>query len=217
MALPLLQIALDDTVLENALSTAKAVADGVDIIEAGTILCVSEGVRTVSLLRSLYKDKIIVCDLKVADAGDVLARKAFGAGASYMTVICAAPIATMVAARQVADDNGGEIQIELFGAWTFDDARQWLDNGIRQAIYHRGRDAERSGVSWSSEDLDKMKRLSDLGIELSVTGGIKPQDIHLFKDINVKAFIAGRSIARAADPLQACNEFKEKFREYFKA
>ncbi len=100
MALPLLQIALDDTVLENALSTAKAVADGVDIIEAGTILCVSEGVRTVSLLRSLYKDKIIVCDLKVADAGDVLARKAFGAGASYMTVICAAPIATMVAARQ---------------------------------------------------------------------------------------------------------------------
>ncbi|VTR26919.1 L-ribulose-5-phosphate 3-epimerase ulaE [Serratia fonticola] len=36
-----------------------------------------------------------------------------------------------------------------------------------------------------------MKALSDLGIELSVTGGIVPADLPLFKDIAVTAFIAG--------------------------
>ena len=40
-----------------------------------------------------------------------------------------------------------------------------------------------------------MKRLSDKGLELSITGGIVPEEIHLFKDVtNVKAFIAGRAL-----------------------
>jgi hypothetical protein len=38
-----------------------------------------------------------------------------------------------------------------------------------------------------------MKALSDIGLELSITGGITPADLPLFKDINVKAFIAGRA------------------------
>lgn len=215
MSLPLLQIALDDTQLETALATAVKVADGVDIIEAGTILCVSEGVRTVNLLRKLFPNKTLVCDLKVADAGEVLAKKAFGNGANWMTVICAAPLATMLGAKKIAYEHNGEIQIELFGNWTFEDAKTWVKNGITQAIYHRGRDAQAAGQGWSQADLDKMKQLSDIGIQLSVTGGIDPQSIYLFKDINVKAFIAGRAIAGAPDPFKVCQEFKTEFKKYF--
>lgn len=40
-----------------------------------------------------------------------------------------------------------------------------------------------------------MKRLEELGLALSITGGIIPEDIHLFKDIRkAKAFIAGRAL-----------------------
>ncbi|VEI48227.1 3-keto-L-gulonate-6-phosphate decarboxylase [Actinobacillus equuli] len=40
-----------------------------------------------------------------------------------------------------------------------------------------------------------MKQLSALGLELSITGGIVPEEIHLFKEIkNAKAFIAGRAL-----------------------
>lgn len=39
-----------------------------------------------------------------------------------------------------------------------------------------------------------MRRLSDLGLELSITGGIVPEDLHLFNGINAKAFIAGRAL-----------------------
>lgn len=43
MGIPLLQIALDNTTLSGALKSAKAVGNEVDIIEAGTILCLAEG------------------------------------------------------------------------------------------------------------------------------------------------------------------------------
>ncbi|MDU7769488.1 MAG: 3-keto-L-gulonate-6-phosphate decarboxylase, partial [Serratia marcescens] len=103
---------------------------------------------------------------------------------------------------------GGEIQIELFGRWTLEDARQWRGLGIRQAIYHRGRDAQASGQTWGRQDLDRMKALSDLGIELSVTGGITPADLPLFKEIAVTAFIAGRALAEAGDPPAAARQFR---------
>ncbi len=40
-----------------------------------------------------------------------------------------------------------------------------------------------------------MRVLSELGLEVSITGGIVPQDIHLFEGIKAKTFIAGRALA----------------------
>jgi 3-dehydro-L-gulonate-6-phosphate decarboxylase len=97
--------------------------------------------------------------------------------------------------------------MELFGNWTLDDARDWYRTGVRQAIYHRGRDAQASGQQWGEADLARMKALSDIGLELSITGGITPADLPLFKEINVKAFIAGRALAGAAHPQQVAAEF----------
>ena len=207
MAKPQLQLALDHTNLESALQTVKILHPYIDIIESGTILCVSEGMKAVRELRALYPDHTLVADLKVADAGETLATEAFNAGADWMTVICAAPLATMAKAHEVAQARGGEIQIELFGNWTLDDARAWHQLGIKQAIYHRGRDAQASGQSWGKADLDLMKQLSDIGLELSITGGIVPEDLPLFRDISVRAFIVGRALAQAADPAAAANAF----------
>ncbi len=121
--------------------------------------------------------------------------------------ICAAPLATVEKGHAMAQRCGGEIQIELFGNWTLDDARDWHRIGVRQAIYHRGRDAQASGQQWGEADLARMKALSDIGLELSITGGITPADLPLFKDIRVKAFIAGRALAGAANPAQVAGDF----------
>ena len=158
-------------------------------------------------LRAQCPNKIIVADWKVADAGETLAQQAFGAGANWMTIICAAPLATVEKGHGIAQSCGGEIQMELFGNWTLDDARDWYRVGVRQAIYHRGRDAQASGQQWGEADLARMKALSDIGLELSITGGITPADLSLFRDINVKAFIAGRALAGAQNPAQVAGEF----------
>ncbi|ECJ3937475.1 3-keto-L-gulonate-6-phosphate decarboxylase UlaD [Salmonella enterica subsp. salamae] len=207
MSRPLLQLALDHINLQTAQRDVALLRDHVDIVEAGTILCLTEGLGAVKALRDQCPNKIIVADWKVADAGETLAQQAFGAGADWMTIICAAPLATVEKGHAVAQSCGGEIQIELFGNWTLDDARNWYRIGVRQAIYHRGRDAQASGQQWSEADLARMKALSDIGLELSITGGITPADLPLFKDIRVKAFIAGRALAGASYPAQVAAEF----------
>lgn len=210
MSRPLLQLALDHTNLQAAQKDVSRLQDHVDIVEAGTILCLTEGLQAVRALRAQCPEKIIVADWKVADAGETLAQQAFDAGANWMTIICAAPLATVEKGHQVAQARGAEIQMELFGNWTLDDARDWYHIGVRQAIYHRGRDAQASGQQWGEADLSKMKALSDIGLELSITGGITPDDLPLFKDINVKAFIAGRALANAEHPEQVAGRFHEQ-------
>ncbi|MBV8045199.1 3-keto-L-gulonate-6-phosphate decarboxylase UlaD [Pluralibacter sp.] len=212
MSRPLLQLALDHTSLDAAQRDAARLKDHVDIVEAGTLLCLTEGLNALRALRQQCPGKTLVADWKVADAGETLAQQAFAAGANWMTIICAAPLATVEKGHQVAREHGGEIQMELFGNWTLDDARDWYRIGIRQAIYHRGRDAQASGQQWSEADLARMKALSDIGLSLSITGGITPADLALFKDINVKAFIAGRALAGAAHPEQVAADFHAQIR-----
>ncbi|ASV53509.1 3-keto-L-gulonate-6-phosphate decarboxylase SgbH [compost metagenome] len=213
MSRPLLQLALDHTSLQAAQRDVALLQESVDIVEAGTILCLTEGLSAVRALRQQCPDKIIVADWKVADAGETLAQQAFDAGANWMTIICAAPLATVEKGHAVAAARGCEIQMELFGNWTLDDARAWHRAGVKQAIYHRGRDAQASGQQWGEVDLARMKALSDIGLQLSITGGITPADLPLFREINVKAFIAGRALAGAANPPQVAHEFHTQIRE----
>ncbi|OAT51536.1 3-keto-L-gulonate-6-phosphate decarboxylase UlaD [Providencia heimbachae] len=194
MTKPLIQIALDQTNLNDAIEVANNVESFVDIIEIGTILAFAEGMNAVTTLRKDHPSHIIVCDMKTTDGGAILSRMAFEAGADWITVSAAAHIATIAACKKIADEFNREIQIELYGNWTLDDAKKWVNLGIKQAIYHRSRDAELAGVGWGSDDLTKMHQLSDLGLELSITGGIVPEDIHLFEGIKAKAFIAGRAL-----------------------
>ncbi|MDF9398892.1 3-keto-L-gulonate-6-phosphate decarboxylase UlaD [Vibrio sp. 1180_3] len=195
MTKPMIQIALDQTDLISAIEVAKNVESFVDVIEVGTILAFAEGMNAVKTLRNNHPDHILVCDMKTTDGGAILARMAFEAGADWITVSAAAHIATIGACKNIADELGREIQIEIYGNWTFTDAQAWVDLGITQAIYHRSRDAELAGVSWTNEDLEKMRRLSELGLELSITGGIVPEDLYLFEGIKAKTFIAGRALA----------------------
>lgn len=52
MSRPLLQLALDHTSLEAAQRDVALLQDHVDIVEAGTILCLTEGLSAVKALRA---------------------------------------------------------------------------------------------------------------------------------------------------------------------
>ena len=177
-----------------------------DIIEAGTVLCLAEGMEAIRCLRALFPDKIILADTKCADAGGTVAKNCREAGADWMTVICCATIPTMKAARKEIDD----LQVELYGDWTFEQAQQWLDAGINQVVYHQSRDALLAGETWGEKDLDKIRKLIDMGFKVSVTGGLELETLKLFEGIPVYTFIAGRSIRDAEDPAKAARAFKEE-------
>lgn len=208
LSLPNLQIALDNNTLSGAIKSALAVGNEVDIIEAGTILCLSEGMEAVRCLRAMFPDKIILADTKCADAGTTVARNCAEAGADWMTVICSATIPTMQAALKEVK----ELQVELYGDWTFEQAQQWLDIGINQVVYHQSRDALIAGETWGEKDLNKIRKLTEMGFKVSVTGGLNVETLKLFEGIDVYTFIAGRSIRDAEDPAKAAREFKEEIR-----
>lgn len=216
MTFPKLQLALDHTELEAALCLATMLSPHVDIIEAGTLLCLAEGKQALVQLRKICPiDQILVADFKVADAAENLAKMAFNAGANWMTVMCAAPLETMAKALEIAKQyeaqattNPRDIQIELFGNWTLEDAKKWHRLGLRQVIFHRGRDAQAHGLKWGKQDLDTLKALSDIGFKISVTGGISLDDLPIFKEIAVDIFIAGRAFSESENAVQKCAEFK---------
>ena len=200
MAKPLLQIALDNNTLSDAIRSISQVGHEVDVIEAGTILCLAEGMEAVRCLRALYPNKTILADTKCADAG-----------ADWMTVICSATIPTMKAALKEVKD----LQVELYGDWTFEHAKQWKEAGLSQAVYHQSRDALLAGETWGEKDLNKIRKLVEMGFKVSVTGGLEKETLKLFKGIDVYTFIAGRGIREAADPAQAAREFKEEIDKYW--
>ena len=211
MARPLLQIALDNNTLSDAIRSISQVGNEVDVIEAGTILCLAEGMEAVRCLRALYPSKTILADTKCADAGGTVAKNCADAGADWMTVICSATIPTMKAAlKEVAD-----LQVELYGDWTFEHAKQWKEAGLSQVVYHQSRDALLAGETWGEKDLNKIKKLVEMGFKVSVTGGLEKETLKLFKGINVYTFIAGRGIREASDPAQAAREFKEEIDKYW--
>ncbi|MBL3715358.1 3-dehydro-L-gulonate-6-phosphate decarboxylase [Lactococcus garvieae] len=209
--LPNLQVALDHSELHSALKAAVSVGHEVDIIEAGTVCLLQVGSQLVEILRGLFPDKTLVADTKCADAGETVAKNNALCGANWMTCICSATLPTMKAARkaiQEINDKNGEIQVELYGDWTYEQAKTWLDAGISQVIYHQSRDALLEGKTWSEKDLDKIKKLINMGFRVSVTGGLATENLELFRGLDIFTFIVGRGITEAPKPAEAAQEFK---------
>lgn len=211
MTKPMLQVALDTKDLPSALKVASQVSDVVDVVEAGTILIYEEGLKAVRSLRAIAPDKIVLADTKTADAGGSVGAECRKAGADWMTCINAATIPTMKSAQEQI-----EVQVELYGNWTEELAKQWLDAGIDQVVYHQSRDAKLAGQTWGEKDLNEVKKLIDMGFKVSVTGGVKPEVLKLFKGVDVYTFIAGRAIHGADDPNTAALEFKNEINRIWK-
>lgn len=206
MAKPMLQVALDTDTTAQALNVVRQVGDVVDVVEAGTLLIYQEGMDAVRDLRAVAPDKIILADAKVADAGGHVAQVAKEHGADWLTCINAATVPTMAQAQKQI-----EVQVELYEGWDNKErAQEWLDNGIDQVVYHQSRDAKAAGQVWGEKDLNAVKKLIDMGFKVSVTGGVKPEVLKLFKGVPVYTFIAGRAIHGADDPHTAALAFKNE-------
>lgn len=201
---PQLQIALDVTDLPSALRPLQQAANDIDIIEVGTILVLSEGMRAVREIRALFPDRPILADVRIAEAGSIIARLAFDAGANLVSVVAGASMTTVQQVCSVAEECGGQVQVELSDWYDADRARQWRDVGVEHIIIKRSRDREASGdLSWGEGDLARIDELATMGYTVTVTGGVRVKDLPTFAGHPVGIVIAGRSIVNADDPAGA--------------
>jgi 3-dehydro-L-gulonate-6-phosphate decarboxylase len=207
---PLLQIALDTYDLPSALGPLQKAQQYIDVIEVGTILCLSEGMHAVRAIRSLFPDKIVLADVRIAEAGSIISKMAYDAGADWVSVVSGAAPSSFEVVLAEAQAREKDMQVELSDGWTWEMAQQWADMGIQQVIFKRSRDLEAKGsLNWSQQDFDIISRLHQMGFKVTVTGGVKPLDIARFAGVPVYIFIAGRAIVKADDPAAAAKEFQD--------
>ena len=207
---PMLQLALDTFDLPSALGPMQRAATHIDVVEAGTILCYAEGMHAVRALRALYPDKVLLADVRIAEAGSIIAKLAFDAGADWVTVVSGATPATMEVVLKEARKRERDVQLALIDGWTWAQAADWRALGIEQVIAHRSRDGEALGdLSWKPGDFDEMRRLADLGFKVTVAGGVEVDDLPRFAGVPIHVFTVGRAIRAAADPAVAAKAFQE--------
>ena len=216
MPRPLLQLALDTYDLPSALAPLQRAAPHIDIIEAGTILCLAEGMQAVRVISSLFPDKVILADVRIAEAGSIIAKMAFEAGANWVSVVSGAAPSTAEVVYEVAQEYAGDVQIELSEGWSWEEARRWRAIGISQAIVHRSRDAEAQGnLSWGERDLNTISQLAEMGYRVTVAGSVGIEDIAMFAGVPVHVIVCGRAIRDAQDPAQAAQAFQDAIARHF--
>lgn len=206
---PRLQVAVDALDMVSALGPLNKAVEHVDVIECGTILIIAEGLKSVREVRALYPGKTILADVRIAEAGSLISRQCFEAGANWVSCVAGASLATIGQVVTVANEFGGEVQVELGETYSAERARAWRDLGVEHVIVKRSRDREAAGdLSWGESDVQRVSELADMGFTVTVTGGIKADELDVFAGAPVGVVIAGRSIMGAEDPAAAAQELR---------
>jgi 3-dehydro-L-gulonate-6-phosphate decarboxylase len=208
--LPRLQVAVDNLDLVSAYRALQRCAHEVDVIECGTILIINEGLRAVRDIRALFPDKTILADVRIAEAGSLISRHCYGAGADWVSCVAGSSLTTIGQVVAAAKEHKGEVQVELGETYDAARAQAWRDLGVQHVIVKRSRDREAAGtLTWGAQDIERIDELAGMGFTVTVTGGIKADELDVFTGTPVGVVIAGRSIMGADDPRAAAIELRE--------
>ncbi|GAA3071295.1 MULTISPECIES: 3-hexulose-6-phosphate synthase [Actinomycetes] len=192
-----IQFAMDTLTTEQALDWAAAAAPHVDILELGTPLIKSEGLRAVTAVKEAHPDKVVFADLKTMDAGALEAEIAFAAGADLVTVLGTADDSTIAGAVDVARRHGKGVVVDLIGVKDkAHRAQEVVELGAQLVEMHAGLD-EQAQEGYSLDDLLIAGRAS--GVPFSVAGGVSASTVTDVQAAGAQIAVAGGAIYSAED------------------
>jgi 3-keto-L-gulonate-6-phosphate decarboxylase len=203
-----IQLALDTADSATAIAAATACGEYVDVIEAGTVLCLAEGLGAVRRLREAFPNYPLVADIRIARAGAKFAAMAFAAGADRVTVVGEAGMAVIEGALAAAWDFGGEVEVELAPRWSEDEVLQWAAAGVTHVIAHRFIGGPLREDQQVATTLERLSRL-DLGAaHVTLAGGIRAGELDELADLPFDTVALGSSIVSTPDPGAAAAAFR---------
>jgi 3-hexulose-6-phosphate synthase len=193
----IVQISLDFTSITKALEIARlAIRAGVDWLEAGTPLIISEGMNSIRALRAEFPGVPIVADLKCMDGGGVEAQMAASAGATHVVVMERAHPETIKAMVHAAKDLGVKVMGDNIAAEDRVAAAKRLEDlGCDFVIHHIGYD-ERRGLAAMGEPypspLDQLREVvAAVKVPVQAVGGLSTEQAIRTPEFGARLVVLG--------------------------
>lgn len=208
---PLLQVALDVVRVEDAVKIAgQALEGGFEVLEAGTPLIKSEGLRAVRVLKSEYPEAPVVADLKTVDTGRLEVRLAAEAGADVATVLALAPDSTVLEALDAEREYGVLVEFDLIGHPDPLNRISQLERlGAKMVCIHVGVDVQaRVGVRAGDFKALVEKVKSKFKGRIAVAGGINASSAPKLAIAGADVLIVGSAIVKSKDPKSEASKIK---------
>lgn len=195
-----LQLALDfDLSMQDAVEMVKKTEKDVDIIEAGTPYLMDHGLEGATVLKKEFPDKLVLADLKIADAGYREAENAFLAGADIVTVLSVTDDSTIENVIKAARDQGKQVMVDMLASPNLEKRLQEIDQmGADYICLHTSKDLQKlnNDVSEAFAILKKYVKKS----KVAIAGGINKESAAKYAAINPDVMVVGEGITKSEAP-----------------
>lgn len=209
---PLLQVALDVVRVEDAVKIGgEALEGGFEILEAGTPLIKSEGLRAVKILKREFPEIPVVADLKTIDTGRLEVSLAAEAGADIVTVLALAPDSTIQEALEAGREYGVMVEFDLIGHPNpLDRVLQLRMFGAEIVCVHVGVDVQ-ARVGVKAGDLKGLVGRVKEAFKgrVAVAGGVDSSSAPKLAIAGADIIIVGSAIVKSEDPKRAAWEIRD--------
>ena len=208
---PLVQISLDLTNIDEALSTAEmAIRAGVDWLEAGTPLLLAEGLHGVKQLRDAFPGIPIVADLKTMDGGYLETEMMAKAGATHVVVMAKAHEETIRMVVKAGEEFGVKVMGDNLACDNMIAGAQMLESlGCDFVIHHIGYD-ERRGIAARGlrmpSPLDQLREVVEsVEIPVQAVGGLSLEQAIKCPEYGAPIVVLGAPLTIDADAFKTAS------------
>src|SRR6202161_1441494 len=214
----IVQISLDFTSIAKALETARiAIRSGVDWLEAGTPLIVSEGMHSIRALRAEFPGVPIVADLKAMDGGWGEAQMVAKAGATHVVMMERAHPETIKVMVQAGRDFGVKVMGDNLGAEDRVAAAKRLEDlGCDFVIHHIGDDERRGlaamGMPYPSP-LDQLREVvAAVQVPVQAVGGLSVEQAISTPEFGARLVVLGAPLIYADPSTTGAGSLEDQLR-----
>lgn len=201
------------TVFDAALAKklVSEAGDSVDIVEIGTPFVLEYGLAAVRELKAAFPEKMILADLKIADAGYYEAASAFRHGVDIVTVLGVTEDATITGAIAAARAYGRAVMVDMLAVADLPARLAQVDKmGADYICLHTSKDLQRLNPD-AAKSFALLKNYVNYA-KLVLAGGINRTTVEKFASIQPDVIIVGEGITGADSYAEATAFFKSALR-----
>ena len=204
---PVIQIALDYATIDEALAMAKiGVEAGVDWLEIGTPLIISQGVAPIGKMVRAFPDYPVLADYKTMDSGWKNVQRTAEQGGHVMTVCANSPDETVKSAIAESKTSGVWVVVDTIGVKNqAARARECAGWGAHMIYLHYGADQRKHDSKQDSTQwLEEVQRAVSIPIGV---GCFQVEDGARAAQKGAELIAIGHPVISAADPLRELSKF----------